>query len=55
MAGECPECTEVVNLFTNNRIGEIVMCPGCQAELEIIGLDPPEFALAPEVEEDWGE
>jgi alpha-aminoadipate carrier protein LysW len=33
----------------------IVVCPDCTAELEVLALDPLELALAPEVEEDWGE
>ena len=50
----CPECAcqwkaeDVV-------IGEIVVCPDCSAELEVVGLDPVELALAPEEQEDWGE
>jgi alpha-aminoadipate/glutamate carrier protein LysW len=31
------------------------VCPACQAELEVIGVEPVEFALAPEIEEDFGE
>jgi alpha-aminoadipate carrier protein LysW len=34
---------------------EVVACTECAAELEVIALDPVELALAPEVEEDWGE
>jgi alpha-aminoadipate/glutamate carrier protein LysW len=36
-------------------VTSIVVCPACQAELEVIGVDPVEFALAPEIEEDFGE
>lgn len=36
-------------------VTEIVVCPDCGAELEVIGVDPVELALAPEIEEDWGE
>jgi len=55
MVSECPECGAAVNLSGDNRSGEIVACPDCQAELEIISLDPPQLARAAEVEEDWGE
>jgi alpha-aminoadipate carrier protein LysW len=34
---------------------ELIACPDCGAELEIISLDPIILELAPEVEEDWGE
>nr|WP_246062430.1 lysine biosynthesis protein LysW [Haloactinospora alba] len=34
---------------------EIVVCEDCSSELEVVAVDPPVLALAPEVEEDWGE
>jgi len=34
---------------------ELITCPDCGAELEIIALNPPTLELAPQVEEDWGE
>jgi len=39
----------------DTMMGEIVVCPECGVELEVVNLDPPTVALAPEVEEDWGE
>ncbi len=36
-------------------IGEIIECPECGMELEVIEVDPLTLELAPEVEEDWGE
>ncbi len=51
----CPDCTEIVPTPADARVTSIVVCPGCEAELEVIGLDPVEFALAPEIEEDFGE
>jgi alpha-aminoadipate carrier protein LysW len=35
--------------------GEIVPCPDCGAELEVVSVAPVTLALAPEVQEDWGE
>ena len=35
--------------------GEIVPCPECGAELEVVEQDPVQLRLAPEEEEDWGE
>lgn len=51
----CPECAAALPL--NNQIieGEIVPCPDCGAELEVISVQPLELAVAPEIEEDWGE
>ena len=55
LMAECPECAADVSLPDDAVVSEIVQCPDCNLELEIIGLDPPELAQAPEEEEDWGE
>ncbi len=51
----CPECGAEFDIPADTLTGEIIVCPECGVELELISLDPPELALAPEVEEDWGE
>jgi alpha-aminoadipate carrier protein LysW len=51
----CPECEGAVQLTEPPRASEIVECPDCRSELEVVGLDPVTLALAPEIEEDWGE
>ena len=53
-AQECPECAATVEL-TPTMLGELVDCQDCSAELETISLEPPRYAVAPELEEDWGE
>jgi len=50
----CPECDAEI-VLQNLMIGEIIYCPDCNAELEVLSLERPEVALAPQVEEDWGE
>jgi alpha-aminoadipate carrier protein LysW len=55
MTAACPECAADVALPADTMESEIVACPDCGAELEVVSLDPPTLALAPEVEEDWGE
>lgn len=50
----CPECDAEIAV-QDLMIGEIIYCPDCSAELEVLGLEPPSMALAPQVEEDWGE
>ncbi|MGD2206404.1 MAG: lysine biosynthesis protein LysW [Anaerolineae bacterium] len=52
---ECPECAAELNLASDLEVGEILVCPDCGIELEVMGLTPIELDLAPEVEEDWGE
>lgn len=51
----CPECEATLALNTDLIEGEIVPCPDCGADLEVLSVAPLELALAPEVEEDWGE
>lgn len=51
----CPECEEPVRLSDSVRLNEIVECGGCRSELEVVALSPAVLALAPEIEEDWGE
>jgi alpha-aminoadipate carrier protein LysW len=51
----CPGCEDEVQISHSVRLNEIVECAGCRSELEIVALNPPVLALAPEVEEDWGE
>ena len=51
----CPECEGDVAIAGDTMLNELVSCPDCGAELEIMRLDPLELDPAPEVEEDWGE
>jgi alpha-aminoadipate carrier protein LysW len=51
----CPECNAQVTLRDGVERGEVVTCAECNAELEVIGLDPSRFVLAPPEEVDWGE
>ncbi len=55
LAAECPECVAEIPLLGELLKGEILTCPDCGAELEVTGVDPIQLALAPQVEEDWGE
>lgn len=50
----CPECEAPLTLEDPLQ-GEIVPCAACGADLEVVSLEPLQLALAPEVEEDWGE
>jgi alpha-aminoadipate carrier protein LysW len=44
-----------VSLADDAVEGEIVQCPDCGVELEVMSLQPLRLELAPEEEEDWGE
>jgi len=41
--------------LVNVVMGEIVVCPDCGVDLEVIKLQPVTLDLAPMEEEDWGE
>jgi alpha-aminoadipate/glutamate carrier protein LysW len=47
----CPECEAVIDEEFED-IGEIIPCPECGVELEVISIDPIEFDLAPIDEDD---
>ena len=50
----CTECD--ARIQANVALpGEILDCPDCGAELEVRSVSPLVLALAPTVEEDWGE
>ncbi len=47
----CPECEAIIDEEFED-VGEIISCPECGVELEVISIDPVEFDLAPVDEED---
>ncbi|MEL6527794.1 MAG: lysine biosynthesis protein LysW [Chloroflexota bacterium] len=51
----CPACEADVAIPSDAMQNELIACPDCGSELEIINLEPLELDFAPEVEEDWGE
>lgn len=52
---ECPECGATIEFKSAPVPHELVRCPDCAAELEVVTIEPLELALAPTEEEDWGE
>jgi alpha-aminoadipate carrier protein LysW len=54
MTTTCPECEATISLQNVLR-GDLVPCPDCGAELEVISVEPVVLELAPMTEEDWGE
>jgi alpha-aminoadipate carrier protein LysW len=57
MVATCPECESSVDFQTPGdvRLSELLECPDCRVELEVIATAPLALALAPDPEEDWGE
>ncbi len=52
---ECPVCGGEISLADDAIAGELMECPDCVTELEVLNTDPPKLGEAPETEEDWGE
>jgi alpha-aminoadipate/glutamate carrier protein LysW len=55
LTSECVECGGPVPFAADVIAGEIAQCPDCGIELEVLHRDPLELAVAPQIEEDWGE
>lgn len=51
----CPECEAQIELTSGTETGEIIVCPDCGVDLEVISLNPATVQLAPMEQEDWGE
>jgi len=51
----CVECGAEIELEENVEVGEIIVCPDCGVDLEVVSLDPAVVELAPMEQEDWGE
>ncbi len=57
MIARCPDCEVIIRLPEDAEIGDMLDCPSCGIELEVVGLDPPEldYALDYDLEEEWEE
>ena len=56
MNNECLVCSESIAVAPETLAGEILACGACGQEHELLKVDGnSKLALAPEVEEDWGE
>jgi alpha-aminoadipate carrier protein LysW len=42
-SAECPQCGSEVSVGSQPRIGKLVECKNCGAELEVVWLDPLEL------------
>lgn len=42
----CPDCDGKIVLDPQVRVGHKLICPNCDAELEVISIDPPEVDWA---------
>jgi alpha-aminoadipate carrier protein LysW len=52
----CPECEADIEIDEYDvDKGEVISCPECGVELEVVGLAPLQLDLAAQEEEDWSE
>ena len=52
---ECPVCGYEIEFKEDTIEGELIGCPECGTELEVLSIDPELLDLSPELEEDWGQ
>jgi alpha-aminoadipate carrier protein LysW len=52
---ECVVCGAGIELNDGVVRGELVECPECGTELEVVSTKPLELVEAPTEEEDWGQ
>ncbi len=52
----CPDCDGEIRLNHHTRLGQKLVCPHCDADLEIIGVNPLELDWAQVwTKRDWGD
>ncbi len=39
----CPDCDEKIIINPHATVGQKIVCPHCDADLEVIGVDPLEL------------
>jgi len=54
-SAECPVCAADVEVQDDVMMGEILVCPECGTDLEVVSLDPLQIDEAPMELEDFGE
>ncbi|HDP94501.1 MAG TPA: lysine biosynthesis protein LysW [Candidatus Aminicenantes bacterium] len=52
---ECPVCGGGLDLPEDAVQGELITCPECNSELELVTVSPLKLEEAPGEAEDWGE
>lgn len=52
---ECAVCGAEIDVSKDAIQGELIECPECGVELEVVSTNPLKVAEAPQEEEDWGQ
>lgn len=48
----CPDCGQQVNVGPKPKLGQWTTCPHCNADLEVISVNPVELDWASEIDEE---
>ncbi len=51
----CTVCDAEITMAEDTVQGELLECPECGTELEVVSITPFQIQEAPQTEEDWGE
>jgi len=51
----CLDCQTEIIINKDSQIGEVITCPDCGVDFEIIKTEPLEITQAPEIKEDLGQ
>jgi alpha-aminoadipate carrier protein LysW len=54
-SNKCLECMAEIKIGDDTQKGEVITCSECSTDLEVVQVKPLKLALAPEVQEDWGQ
>lgn len=54
-SANCPDCNQKINLGQKPKKGQLLTCPYCNTDLEILSLSPLEldYALYDDYDDDW--
>ena len=52
MQAECTSCEKMIDVGSKPNLGKLVICPNCDAHLEVVWLDPVELDWSTE-EDDY--
>ena len=46
MRAQCPECDAWIKIPGSTELWDVLLCPNCDADLQLINVDPPELDYA---------
>lgn len=52
---KCLECQGDITVENDVQAGEVLTCPECSTDFEVVGTNPVKLAPAPVAQEDWGQ